>query len=192
MVGALLTQNTSWKNVELALTRLKAHGPLTPETLGRMSDDALADCVRPAGYFRQKTKRLRNLLRFLAEHHNNELDSLLQQDTESLREQLLQINGIGPETADSIVLYAAHRARFVIDAYTARVFKRHGWIEYEADYHAMQDYAESSLARDVALFNEFHALLVRVGKDHCRTKPICEGCPLQSLLPEGGMCEPMF
>jgi endonuclease-3 related protein len=111
-------------------------------------------------------------------------------DTHALRAELLGVNGVGPETADSILLYAAEKPTFVVDAYTLRIFARHGWVEFDTDYHTLKEYLESGLQRDVQLYNEFHALLVRLGHEHCRKRPKCEGCPLEDLLPRGGPLEP--
>ncbi len=147
--------------------------------------------LRPAGYFRVKARRLRSLLQFLIERYDGSLDAMFQTDLPELRRQLLAVHGIGPETADSILLYAGHLPSFVVDAYTHRVFARHGWIGFDADYHQIQDYIQDELPADVPRYNEFHALLVRVGKDYCRkSKPQCAECPLNELLPPGGPLEP--
>ncbi len=190
MVGAVLTQNTAWRNVEQAIANLKDAGALRVEALDKLNDEALAELIRPAGYHRLKARRLKNLARCVVQQHDGSLEALFQFDVESLREQLLSLNGIGPETADLIVLYAARKPTFVVDAHAARVFKRHGWIEFEADYHAIKDFFESGLEQDLALFQEYHALIARVGNEHCRKRPQCEGCPLRDLLPEGGPLEP--
>jgi len=190
MIGAVLVQNTSWQNVEKAIDNLKQHDLLEPHALYRLPPEELEPLIRPAGYFRVKARRLRNLLAFLVEHHDGSLEAMFHSDRADLREALLGINGIGPETADSILLYAGGLPTFVVDAYTHRVFARHGWIEVDADYHAIQDHFQSGLPQDVALYNEYHALLVRVGKLHCRKTPKCDGCPLAELLPDGGPLEP--
>lgn len=189
LVGAVLTQNTSWKNVELAITNLRDAGVLSASAMYALDTEELAELIRPAGYFRVKASRLRNLLRVVVEKYDGSLDDMFATGLDSLREELLSVNGIGPETADAILLYAGKLPTFVIDAYTARVLKRHGWIEPEADYYAMKDHFESSLPRDEQLFNEYHALIVRVGKNHCSRTAKCAGCPLESLLPESGVCE---
>jgi len=189
VVGAVLTQNTSWKNVERAIENLREADLLSPAALYDVPPEELAELIRPAGYYRLKAGRLRNLLKFIMDEHGGSLESMFAISLPTLREQLLAINGIGPETADSILLYAGGMPTFVVDAYTARVLKRHGWIEPEADYHAIQEHFESGLESDAELFNEFHALLVQVGKQHCRPTPKCEGCPLECLLPEGGVQE---
>ncbi len=189
IVGAVLTQNTSWKNVEYALENLREVGALSLDVIHAMHAEELAELIRPAGYYNIKAKRLKNLVRFIVEQHNGDLPQLFARSAHDLREQLLQVNGIGFETADSIVLYAAHLPIFVVDAYTARVLKRHGWIEPEADYQAIQELFEYHLPQDVSLYNEYHALIVRVGKEYCGKKPKCEQCPLVGLLPESGPVE---
>ncbi len=190
LVGAVLTQNTSWQNVAKAIGRLKEAELLEPHALYGLTDEELEELIRPAGYFRVKARRLRNLLELVVTRYGGSLDAMFASDLDSLREQLLGVNGIGPETADSILLYAGGVPTFVVDAYTHRVLARHGWIEFEADYHTIKDHFESGLERDAALFNEYHALLVRLGKLHCRKKPKCEGCPLADLLPDGGPLKP--
>lgn len=185
LVGAVLVQNTAWKNVERAIANLREEGLMTPRKLYVFPPEALAELIRPAGYFRLKTQRLRNLLKLLVERYDGSLETFFDQDVESLRRELLTVKGVGPETADSIILYAAGKPSFVVDTYTHRVMSRHGWIEPEADYHQIKDHFESQLPIDVPLYNEFHALLVRVGH-HCSKTPKCEGCPLAELLPEGG------
>ena len=186
LVGAVLVQNTAWKNVERAIANLREQGLMTPKKLYALPPDELADLIRSAGYFRLKAQRLRNLLKLIVEQYDGSLEALFDQDVESLRRELLTVKGVGPETADSIVLYAAALPSFVVDTYTHRVLARHGWIEPEADYHQIKEHFESQLPVDVPLYNEFHALLVRVGHHHCRKTPICEDCPLAELLPSGG------
>lgn len=179
IVGAILTQNTNWANVEKAIANLKAAGPLTAERLGEIEQDELAELIRPAGYYNIKAKRLKNFFAWVFDEYQGRLDSLENLDAASLRQQLLAVNGIGPETADSIVLYGFGKPVFVVDTYTARVLGRGELIEEGADYQQIQDFFESSLPADAELFNEFHALLVRVGKEHCKPKPKCSGCPLE-------------
>ena len=189
MLGAVLVQNTSWKNVELAIANLREAGVLDPHRLDKLPQVELEELIRPAGYWRVKARRLRNLLTWFVGRHGGSLAALEAISDDVLREELLAIHGIGPETADSILLYALGRCTFVVDAYTARVFARHGWIDAEADYHQIQDYFQSGLDGDAGTFNEYHALLVRLGKDYCRKTPKCEGCPLEDLLPAGGPCQ---
>jgi endonuclease-3 related protein len=189
IVGAVLTQNTSWKNVELAIENLRSADLLDVVKLDQVTHAKLAALIRPAGYFRLKATRLKNVARFIRQHYGGSLDAMFSADTLQLRQQLLSINGVGPETADSILLYAGGHRSFVIDSYTGRVAKRHGWIEPDADYDDLKRMFESSLDPDVELFNEFHALLVVVGKEFCRPTPKCEACPLRDLLPPDGPCE---
>jgi endonuclease-3 related protein len=191
MVGAVLTQNTAWRNVERALENLRAESVLTPQGIQRLPQADLEELIRPAGYFRVKARRLRNLVDWVFARYDGSLAAMFATDIAELRADLLGVNGIGPETADSILLYAGNLPTFVVDVYTHRVWKRHGWIEPEADYHALKAHFEEGLPPDVARFNEYHALLVRVGKEHCGTRPRCEACPLADLLPEGGPLEAM-
>ena len=181
IVGAILTQNTSWTNVEKAITNLKTAGCLEPDKLHALGASEIEQFIHPAGYFRLKTKRLKNFLQWLVDRYGGNLETLEAIDTRRLREELLSVSGIGPETADSILLYAFHRPVFVVDAYTARVTVRHGLIEPDIDYEQLQYLFESNLEPDVAVFNEFHALLVCVGKDFCKPKPQCPRCPLNPL-----------
>jgi endonuclease-3 related protein len=181
IIGAILTQNTSWTNVEKAITNLKTAGCLEPDKLHALDLSELEQLIRPAGYFRLKTKRLKNFLHWLVNRYEGNLEILDGIDTHRLREELLGVSGIGPETADSILLYAFDRPVFVVDAYTARVAVRHGLIEPDIDYEQLQYLFESNLEPDAALFNEFHALLVCVGKDFCKPKPKCAECPLNPL-----------
>lgn len=181
VVGAILTQNTNWKNVERALENLRMKASLTPEYLHAMPIDELAVLIRPAGYYNIKAGRLKNFLDWLFNEQDGVIENLQTLPASTLREQLLTIKGIGPETADSICLYAFDKPVFVVDAYTARILGRHGLLEPGCGYQDIQDLFHSSLDKDVPLFNEFHALLVRLGKDHCKRKPLCIGCPLEEL-----------
>jgi endonuclease-3 related protein len=192
MLGAVLVQNTSWKNVEKAIGNLRKEGLLDPHALYKLASEELAELIRPAGYYRIKASRLRNLLTLVVEQYDGSLESMFATSPAGLREELLSVNGIGPETADSILLYAGEMPKFVVDTYTHRVFARHGWVEFDIDYHGLQACFESGLENDVELYNEYHALLVRVGHLHCRKMPRCDGCPLAELLPEGGPLEPEF
>ncbi len=181
IVGAILTQNTNWKNVERAIERLRQAGVLCPEAMAALPIDTLAEHIRPAGYYNLKARRLKAFLTWLFERFGGDLTGPDRMDTVTLREDLLDISGIGPETADSILLYAFERPVFVVDAYTARVAVRHGLIEPGADYESLQAVFEDALPPDVTLFNEYHALLVRVGKAYCKRRPRCTGCPLEDL-----------
>ena len=181
IIGAILTQNTNWSNVEKAIANLKSAGCLTPERMYDMQSEKLAQLVRPAGYYKVKTARLKNFLSWLCDNHHNRLQNLQNIRTDTLRQQLLAVKGIGPETADSILLYAFDRQVFVVDAYTSRIAVRHQLIEPDHDYSGLQQLFQSNLPADTVLFNEFHALLVRLGKQFCRPKARCAGCPLEKL-----------
>ncbi len=181
IVGAILTQNTNWGNVEKAIKNLKAAKSLTAEKLYEMDISSLAEMIRPAGYYNIKAGRLKNFLEWLFKEHDGDLNRLEDTDPETLRQAFLQIKGVGPETADSIVLYAFDKPVFVVDAYTCRIMGRHGLIEDGADYEQVRDFFQSYLDRNVKLFNEYHALLVRLGKEYCRPKAKCDGCPLEKL-----------
>ena len=177
-VGAILTQNTNWQNVERALANLRAAGRLTVGALHAVSHARLAGLIRPAGYFNVKARRLKNFIARVHARRGGDLAGFLDRPVAPLREDLLAVNGIGPETADSIILYAAGKPSFVVDAYTRRILVRHGMAPPGVDYGAMKALFESSLPRDVALWNDYHAQLVAVGKHFCRPKARCEGCPL--------------
>jgi len=191
MVGAVLVQNTAWRNVERAIANLRDAGVMNPRSLYNLPFTELAELIRPAGYYQVKARRLRNLLRFVVEEYGGSLDAMFSTDLPTLREQLLAIHGIGPETADAILLYAVGLPAFVVDTYTHRILARHGWIGYDSLYQEIKDYFESNLPADAPLYNEYHALLVRVGKDYCkRAAPLCENCPLAPMLPPSGPIEP--
>jgi len=181
MVGAILTQNTNWKNVEKAIENLKSAKALNPKKLLALSDTAMARLIKPAGYFNVKTKRLKSFLDFFHKEYGCSVKKMVRQDTGKLREQLLSVKGIGPETADSILLYALGHPQFVVDAYTYRVFTRHYLLGEEAVYEDLQELAVESIPPEADHYNEFHALLVNVGKDFCGPKPKCDQCPLNGL-----------
>jgi endonuclease-3 related protein len=195
ITGAILTQNTNWANVEKAIANLKSAHLLTPEKLCHLDVSALAELIRPAGYYNIKANRLKNFLDWLFRNYDGRLVNLENLDTDRLRAELLAVKGIGRETADSILLYAFGRPIFVVDAYTARVAVRHGLIEPDADYEQLRDLFQSNLphaptlcfakrssgVQDSQLFNEYHALLVRLGKEFCRPNAKCPRCPLEKL-----------
>lgn len=211
-VGAILTQNTAWTNVEKAIANLERAGVLSPRPLFALAEGELAQLIRPAGYFNVKARRLRNFLRVLVETFDASLDQMLAGDTATVRARLLAINGIGRETADSILLYAGSHHSFVIDAYTKRIFERHGWWREASKakrstsnrqpststtkgnppetYEALKALCEASLnhlpaAERLDYWRDYHAQLVMIGKDYCRPRePRCEKCPLRSLLPQ--------
>jgi endonuclease-3 related protein len=216
IVGAFLTQNTAWTNVEHAMRNLRRARALSVSAIRRMPLRELEQLVRPAGYFRQKAQRLKAFVAWLDRNYGGSLDRMFARPTPQLREELLALNGIGPETADSILLYAGHHASFVVDAYTRRVLHRHGVLPATADYEEIRALFERAVAgeplppfveapsrawephppsrmstarRSAAAqnFNEMHGLIVNVGKYHCRKPfPLCEGCPLRPFLPEKG------
>jgi endonuclease-3 related protein len=181
ITGAILTQNTSWANVEKAIANLKSANRLTVETLHHFDIPQLAELIRPAGYYNIKAKRLKNFISWLFDNYDGKLTSLESVDTDRLRAELLAVKGIGPETADSILLYAFERAVFVVDTYTARIACRHGLIEPDVDYEQLRELFQSNLPQDTCLFNEYHALLVRLGKEFCKPKAKCPPCPLEKL-----------
>lgn len=178
-VGAILTQNTAWSNVERALERLAARRLLDPRRLRALSQAELARLIRPSGTYRIKAQRLKAFLDFLWERFNGRVERLKTAPLEELRSGLLSVPGIGPETADSILLYAAGRPIFVVDAYTRRVLARHRLVPPDIAYEPLRAVFERHLPSDPALFNEYHALLVAVGKRYCRSRPRCESCPLR-------------
>ncbi|MBU0481050.1 MAG: endonuclease III domain-containing protein [Proteobacteria bacterium] len=181
MVGAVLTQNTNWGNVEKAITNLKNAGFLSLEALADLDRNVLAELIRPSGYYNLKAKRLKNLLAAITENEGD-LDDYFACDLETLREKLLQVKGIGPETADSIILYAAEKPSFVVDAYTVRILRRHDLVWEEADYHEIRELFMDSLPEDTALYNEYHALIVKTAKEFClKNNPRCEECPLKGI-----------
>lgn len=181
ITGAILTQNTSWANVEKAIRNLKSADLLTAEALHHIDVSQLAQLIRPAGYYNVKAKRLKSFMDWLFDNYDGALASLERVNTDQLRAELLAVKGIGRETADSILLYALGRPVFVVDAYTARITVRHGLIEPDADYEQLRELFESNLPRDTQLYNEYHALLVKAGKEFCNPKARCPGCPLEKL-----------
>lgn len=179
VIGAILTQNTNWTNVDKAISNLKSASSLTPEKLHLIDTSDLAELIRPAGYYNLKAKRLKSFIDWLFDNYGGQLAYLESVATDRLRSELLAVKGIGRETADSILLYALGRPVFVVDTYTARIMLRHGLIEPDADYEQLRELFESNLPEDIQLFNEYHALLVRTGKDFCKPKARCPGCPLE-------------
>lgn len=178
MVGAVLTQNTNWSNVSRAIEGLKKENLLSFAALEAMPHAELAGRIRASGYFNLKAIRLKNLLSAICQDYEGDLDRLFGEETGRLRRWLLAVKGIGPETADSITLYAAGKPSFVVDAYTHRILFRHGLIPEEATYQEMQELFHDSLSADVNIFNEYHALLVALGKHFCKKRaPLCADCP---------------
>ena len=178
-VGAILTQNTNWGNVEKAINDLKRHNALSAKAIHEMPVSTLSKLIRPAGYFNIKAGRLKSFIQFFMEKYRGNMKRMKKDETYLLRKKLLGINGIGPETADSILLYALEKPVFVIDAYTRRVLSRHGIMEHDKPYEKFQELFHLTLKKNVRLFNEYHALFVRVGKTYCKKKnPLCDKCPL--------------
>ncbi|MGB0580615.1 MAG: endonuclease III domain-containing protein [Limisphaerales bacterium] len=198
-VGAILTQNTSWTNVEKAIANLKRAKVLSPGKMFEMPVAELAELIRPAGYYNLKADRLRSFLEVLQEEHGGRMDRLFAGDTSEVRERVLAIKGVGPETADSMLLYAGDHHRFVIDGYTKRIFQRHNWwagvgeqakakVNTKEEYESLQKLCEDALGQksgehELDYWQDYHAQLVVIGKDFCKTRnPNCEECPLKPLL----------
>ncbi|MBC8019544.1 MAG: endonuclease III domain-containing protein [Verrucomicrobia bacterium] len=177
-VGAILTQNTAWTNVEKAIIALKQATIMTPAAMRDVEPEQLAQLIRPAGYFNVKSTRLKAFVSWLFLHHQGSLEQMFSGDWLTLRAELIQVRGIGPETADSILLYAGNKPTFVVDAYTRRLFHRLGLLPENAGYDETRALFMAHLPADVQLFNEYHALIVRQCKQFCRKKPLCNGCPL--------------
>ncbi len=183
MVGAVLTQNTNWRGVEKSITNLRHSGLLSIDNLNDVETNKLAGLIRPSGYFNLKAVRLKNLISFVVNDYGGDLEVMGREETDKLRRELLAVKGVGPETADSILLYGFNKPTFVIDTYTRRVLSRHGFVESNAPYEELQGLFSQHLPADASIFNEYHALLVKLGKLHCQKKPRCRGCPLEPLLP---------
>ncbi|HEX2922580.1 MAG TPA: hypothetical protein VHS28_00955 [Chloroflexota bacterium] len=181
VVGAILTQSTAWVNVEKAISNLRAAGLLEVDALGGAGVDSVAERIRPSGYFNVKARKLKSFCAHLERHHGGKLESLFHVKLPELREELLGIWGVGAETADSIVLYGARQPIFVVDAYTRRIFGRLGLSRPDAGYEELQRLFMDSLPPSVELFQEYHALIVALGKETCRPRPLCDRCPLQGL-----------
>ncbi|BAQ35439.1 endonuclease III domain-containing protein [Dehalococcoides sp. THU3] len=181
MAGAVLTQSAAWTNVEKAISRLKAADLLSPEAILEADEYYLAEAIRSSGYFNLKARKLKALSAWLQASYSGQADKLPYSDGTTLRKELLGVWGVGEETADSILLYACGKPVFVIDAYTRRIFSRLGLAEKEAGYDRLQGLFTSNLAADAALYNEYHALIVRHAKEHCRVKPVCKGCVLKAV-----------
>jgi endonuclease III related protein len=184
IVGAILTQNTSWTNVERAIVALRRERLLSMRGLEEVPEGTLAELIRSSGYFRQKARKLKAFIHFLRANYQGSLAKMFRVPTAALREQLLSVHGIGPETADSILLYAGNHTVFVVDAYTRRLLQRHGHAHERDTYEQIRDLFQRSLPADAGLFNEYHALIVHTGKHFCRTKnPRCSECALHPFLP---------
>ena len=182
VVGAILTQSTAWANVEKAIQNLKQAGALSARAMEELPEHRLAELIRPSGYYRQKARKLKAFLAHLRRRHGGSLARMFGQQTGLLRRELLEVYGIGEETADSILLYAGGHPVFVVDAYTRRILERHELISPGASYQDLQNLFQREIPRRAPIYNEFHALLVAAGKRHClRREPRCEGCPLETF-----------
>ena len=184
-IGAILTQNTAWTNVEKAIANLKSTGMLTPAAIRDCPVDRLAEMIRPAGYFNVKSRRLKDFIEWLFLQYEGSLQRMFSGDWQTLRPELLAVRGIGPETADSILLYAGNQPSFVVDAYTRRLFHRLGLLPETAGYDETRNLFMGTLPADVQLFNEYHALIVEQCKRFCRVRPVCSDCPLREVCPFG-------
>jgi endonuclease-3 related protein len=180
IIGAILTQSANWSNVEMAIANLKRAGVLNPRALYKIKSVKLQKLIRPSGYFRAKSKKLKAFVRHLVKNYNGSLRRMFKKPIPELREELLSIHGIGPETADSIILYAENQPTFVVDAYTRRIGQRVGIFRFD-DYHQIKDFFEQNLPRGRKLYNEYHALIVALGKYFCKPRPVCKGCPLSRV-----------
>lgn len=178
IIGAILTQNTNWLNVEKSIKRLKERNLLNPHALLMIDEESLSEIIRPSGFYRLKARRLKEFINYLFKMHDGDTERMFSMDSNSLRNELLSIRGIGPETADSILLYAGAKPFFVVDAYTKRILSRHGAIDKNATYDQIQSFFHENLPGEAQLFNEFHALFVATGKRYCRKNPNCNPCPL--------------
>jgi endonuclease-3 related protein len=184
ILGAILTQNTAWRNAALAIKQLRKAGLLNLRKLEKVSRTDLESSIRPAGFFRQKAATVRNFLQGLRRAHNGSLNAMFATPPEELRRELLEVRGLGPETVDAILLYAGRHPYFVADAYTRRILERHELVDPRVSYSAAQDFLHQHLPREQGLYNEFHALLVEIGKRYCRRgTPRCDVCPLRQFLP---------
>ena len=181
MVGAILTQNTSWRNVEKAIQHLKAKGFLNIRGIHQLKKSELASLIKSSGYYRMKADRLKAFVFFLFKNFNGDIERMVKEDLETLRPKLLAVKGIGPETADSILLYSLQKPIFVVDAYTKRILSRHEIVSEKATYEEIQEVFMNHLSVDEKLFNEFHALLVHLGKTVCKKIPRCDICPMKNV-----------
>ncbi|MFH0839511.1 MAG: endonuclease III domain-containing protein [Candidatus Omnitrophota bacterium] len=182
IVGAILTQNTSWKNVEKAIRSLAGAKLLNPRSMEKSGKKRIASLIRPSGYYNIKAERLKNFIDFLFSKYDGSLRKMFSRDMQTLRAELLEVKGLGPETADSILLYAGEKPVFVVDAYTKRILSRHKVISIMDTYEKVQRLFMENIRPDARIFNEYHALLVRLAKDACNKKPKCSKCPARSAL----------
>ena len=180
IVGAILTQNTSWRKVEKAILNLKKNKSLNCKKIANTDIKKLEKMVQPSGFYKQKAERLKRFCKYLEKNYNSDLNKFFDRNIDEIRNELLSLNGIGNETADSILLYAGEKLMFVIDAYTKRMGERTG-ITKAKSYDELQDFFEKNLPKNIELYKEFHALIVELGKNFCRKKPRCDGCPLENI-----------
>lgn len=185
-IGAILTQNTNWRNVEQAIANLRREGLLSPGALATLPLDQLAEAIRPSGFFNVKSRRVKDFVAWLYECFDGSMERLAASDWQQLRQRLLLVRGIGEETCDSILLYACHQPTFVVDAYTRRLFSRLGLVSERSDYESVRLLFMDNLPADTRLFNEYHALIVEQCKRYCRKTPGCTGCPLEQLCQFAG------
>ncbi|MCX8021171.1 MAG: endonuclease III domain-containing protein [Syntrophorhabdaceae bacterium] len=181
-IGAILTQNTAWRNVEKAIENLKSLDMLDVKKLYDIETESLANIIKPSGFYNIKAKRLKNLIRLIYEEYGGDIEQLKRHGDSDLRMRLLSVKGIGEETGDSIMLYALNRPIFVVDAYTKRFLENHRLYDGKPDYQTVQKFFMENLPKDVYLFNEYHALIVSLGKDYCKRAPKCPLCPLKEDL----------
>ncbi len=177
-VGALLTQQTSWKNVEVALYELKHHNALSPEKLEQLTEDKLQQYIHSSGFYKQKASRLKKFSQYLMDEYDGDLSALLSKPFPEARKELLSLPGIGLETADSMLLYEGNHPVFIVDAYTKRVFRRLGLTRID-DYELIRRIVEAKMGKDPEVFKQFHALIVELGKNYCKKEPLCGECPLR-------------
>jgi endonuclease-3 related protein len=180
-IGAILTQNTAWTNVEKAISELKAAGALTQEKLLQIDQDELAGLIRSAGFFNIKSRRVKAFVGWLDSRYGGSLEQMFAGEWQELRRELLQVNGIGPETCDAIMLYAGHKPSFVVDNYTRRLFQRLGLLDGKERYEEIRSLFMNNIPEDVTIYNEYHAVIVEHCKQFCRKKPICNSCPLKQV-----------
>jgi endonuclease-3 related protein len=189
LIASVLSQSAAPKQVDDAVASLTHAAVLTPQSLEQLSDEDLTTLIRPAGNSKSQARKLKILARFLINEYEGSVEAMVDASQESLREKLLALKGIGPETADRILLHVAGKPTFPLSARVARVFKRHGWLEFDADYAICQEFFSGALESDVERLVHYHVLLDRIAGDYCRTRPHCEQCPLRTLLPEQGPLE---
>jgi len=185
VVGAILTQNTAWRNVEKAIANLKEECILDPESILKTPDDVLRELIRPAGFYNQKLQRLKAVCKLIVDYGG--LENLFSLSLDELRSVLLSVKGIGPETADAIILYAANKPTFVVDRYTHRIFTRLGIWQGDYDYESIKKLVETEIPPNVSVYKEFHALIDEHAKRICRKKPLCDSCPLKDVCPRIGV-----